>query len=253
MSRRHAVILFAVSALSTRTAHAADKACMEAASKGQEVRDHGHFVEAKALFQRCAASTCPAPIPTYCATWLAELTPKVPSVVVRVVDESDRDVHDATATIDGVPIVLDGRSLEIDPGRHRLRIEKAGSKPFETELLTAEAEKDRVVVGKLAREAPEPSRARSRVPLASWIGWGIGAAGLLSFGAFALKARSDFDDFQSTCGSHCANADRDSVSTSVTIADVSLVIGLVAAGVGTYFFLARPRAEVTSRARGLAW
>lgn len=240
--------LISVLLLIALDARADEKAeCMTAAAKGQELRDHGHLVEARTHFQACAQSTCPAPIPTYCGDWLADLGRKMPTVVIRAVDENGHDVNDAVALLDGQPVFLDGRAVEVDPGKHRVEIKRSGKKTFETEILAAQGEKDRVVVGKLASEAP-PGR---RVPLPSWIGWGIGAAGLLSFTAFGIKARVDYDGFESSCGNRCAVSDRDSVATSVTIADVSLVIGLVAAGIGTAFYFLQPNATASSaRASG---
>lgn len=236
---------------------------MTAASKGQEARDQSRLVEARSLFQKCAQSSCPAPIPKYCGEWLADLNKKMPTVVLRVEDQNGRDVTDATAMIDSQAVTLDGRAVDVDPGKHHVRITRAGAKPFETDIVVAQSEKDRVIVGKIALEGPAdttkpptpsatPEGSRSGVPLASWIGWGVGAAGLVSFSIFGLKARLDYDDYESTCGQRCTTSDRDSVQTSVTIADISLVIGLVGVAVGTYFYLTRPQANASIKNTALA-
>ncbi len=253
MIRKRPAAIALVVALSCATtfARADDKECMAAASKGQELRDEGKLTEAKPLFQRCAESSCPAPIPGYCSEWLADVNKKMPSVVFRAVDESGRDITDATAQIDdGRSAAVDGRPVEIDPGKHTLRITRGGSKPFEEAIVVAQGEKDRIVVAKLVAAAPvlvsaptkdEAAGTKSRVPTASWIAWGIGGAALLTFAGFGLKARSDFDDYQARCGSRCTTDERNDVATSVTIADVSLVVGLVAAGVGTVLYLVQPK------------
>lgn len=255
MKRANAAALAIVLArlCATGVAHADDKECMSAASKGQELRDDGKLGEAKALFQRCADASCPAPIPGYCAEWLADVNKKMPSIVFRAVDETGHDVTDATAQIDDKrSVAVDGRAVEIDPGRHTLRISRTGSKAFEDVIVVAQGEKDRVVVAKLSAAAPvavasipaEPHAGSTtrRVPTASWIAWGVGGAALLSFAGFGLKARMDFDDYQSRCGARCTTADRDDVQRSVTIADVSLVVGLVAAAAGTALYLVQPDA-----------
>jgi len=245
----------------TPAARADDKECMTAASKGQEARDQSRLVEARSLFQKCAQSSCPAPIPKYCGEWLADLNKKMPTIVLRVEDQNGRDVTDATAMIDSQAVTLDGRAVDVDPGKHHVRITRAGAKPFETDIVVAQSEKDRVIVGKLAPDGPAdttkpapatPDGPRSGVPLASWIGWGVGAAGLASFSIFGLKARLDYDDYESTCGQRCTTSDRDSVQTSVTIADISLVIGLVGVAVGTYFYLTRPQANASTKNAALA-
>jgi hypothetical protein len=262
MNGNRAVVLALLggAVLATTPARADDKACMSAASKGQELRDEGKLGEAKALFQRCAERTCPAPIPGYCSGWLADVNKKMPSIVFRAVDEGGRDVTDATAQIDDKPEVpVDGRAIEIDPGKHKVRIAHAGSKPFEDVLVVAQGEKDRVVVAKLATSAPiaapapapvappETSPKKCSGPVASWVAWSVSGVALLSFAGFGRKARLDFDDYQARCGSRCTTSERDDVATSVTIADVSLVVGIVAAGVGTALWLFQPKAAEVRR------
>jgi hypothetical protein len=209
-------------------------------------------MEARGYFQKCAQSECPAPIPTYCGDWLSDVGRKIPTLVIRVVDADGRDVIDATVLLDDRPTNLDGRAVEVDPGKHRIRIVRPGSKPFETEIIAAQGEKDRIILGKLVAEEPPrpplpipspPSEpARRGVPTASWIAWGIGAAGLASFAIFGIKARLDYDSYESSCGRRCTESARDSVATTVTTADVSLVVGLVGAAVGTVVFLMQPKA-----------
>ncbi|AKU96194.1 hypothetical protein AKJ09_02858 [Labilithrix luteola] len=256
------IAVIVVVGLSIDQAQAADKDCMTSASEGQDARDQGRLVEARAQFQRCAQIECPAPIPTYCGDWLREVERKIPSLVIRVVDGNDGDLTDASVLLDERPLPLDGRAVEVDPGKHRLRVSRPGSKPSETEVMAAQGEKDRRVLVRLAvdrpRETPRalpaikvaeawaPS-ALGRVPTASWVAWGIGAAGLLSFTAFGLKARLDYDNYASECGSHCSVSARDSVASTVTVADISLVIGLVGAGVGTVLWLLQPKANADAR------
>lgn len=246
-----ALVAFALASASVaKTARADDKACMAAAAKGQELRDDGKLVEAKPFFQQCADAACPAPIPGYCTEWLADLNKKMPSVVFRAMDEGGRDVADASVEIDGKrTVAVDGRSVDVDPGKHTIKIVRAGSKPFEDVIIVAQSEKDRVVVAKLvavavqAAVAPPPKNdepKRGGVPTASVVAWGIGGVALLSFAGFGLKARVDYDDYEARCGNRCAESERDTVATSVLIADISLVVAVVAAGVGTYFYLTRP-------------
>lgn len=237
-------------------ARADDKACMAAASKGQELRDEGKLTEAKPLFQQCAEASCPAPIPGYCAEWLADLNKKMPTVVFRATDEGGRDIADATVEIDGKRTVnVDGRAVDMDPGKHTIKIVRSGSKPFEDVIVVAQSEKDRVVVAKLtnaptnvlatttaAPKKEEPAKGGG-VPTASVVAWAVGGVALLTFAGFGLKARVDYDDFEARCGNRCAESERDTVATSVLVADISLVVAVVAAGVGTFFYLTRPPAS----------
>jgi hypothetical protein len=248
--RAATVIAFALAGTSvTANARADDKSCMAAAAKGQELRDEGKLVDAKPFFQQCAETSCPAPIPGYCADWLADLNKKMPSIVLRATDENGRDVADATAVIDGKrSVAVDGRPVEVDPGKHTVKVSRGGG-TFEDVIIVAQSEKDRIVVAKLTpapatsavaqpKKKDEPSR--GGVPIASIVAWGIGGAALLSFAGFGLKARVDYDDYEARCGNRCAESERDTVASSVLIADISLVVAVVAAGVGTYFYLTRP-------------
>ncbi len=256
-----AVIAFGLASINV--AHAADKDCMAAASDGQVVRDQGHLLEARAHFQKCAQSECPAPIPTYCGDWLSDVGKKIPTLVIRVVDDSGRDIADASVLLDDRTLDLDGRAVEVDPGKYRIRITRPASKPFETEIIAAQGEKDRVIVGKLvAEQVPPRSRppipspasersARTVIPTSSWTAWGIGAAGLLSFSVFAMKARLDYDGYAASCGQRCSISERDSVATTVTLADISLVVGLVGAGVGTVLFLLHPKVDADARSTAM--
>jgi hypothetical protein len=247
----------ALALVSMGEARADDKECMTAASSGQELRDKGQLLDARGRFQTCAQTECPAPIPSYCVDWLNEIGRKIPTLVIRVIDDDDRDVPDAVITLDDRPLALDGRPVEVDPGKHHVRITRTSAKSVETDIIAAQGEKDRTVVVKLVPEEPPPPPvvprvkkpfALENVPTPSWIAWGVGAAGLVTFSVFGLKAKLDYDGYQSTCGNHCTFANRDSVARSVTVADVGLIVGLLGAGVGTALFLLKPNAAAEQRA-----
>jgi len=264
MKRAHACATLATLLFAAIPARADDKECMAAASKGQELRDDGKLVEARAQLQRCAETSCPAPIPGYCAEWLAELVKKMPTVVFRAVDRDGHDVADATARIDDKrTVAVDGRAADIDPGKHKIRVTRADGYWFEDTIIVAQGEKDRVVVAKLAQPPPvavkkepipppppkdETPAKKGAVPLGSWIAWGIGGAGLITFAGFGIKARLDYDDYESTCGSRCTMSDRDSVAQSVLIADIGLVVAVVAGAIGTVIYFARPREAAVNEA-----
>jgi hypothetical protein len=252
----------AVSALAP-SARGDGKGCMDAAQKGQELRDAGQLLRARELFRKCAETTCPAPVPTYCAQWLAELKPRIPSVVFRANDVGGRDLVDVTVRVDGAVVTerLEGKPIDLDPGSHVLRLEAPGFKPAEQNVVAALGERDRVIVVKLEPDAaeatpspsppapgdlPKPAPPPRRIPTASWIAWGVGAAGLIGFGIFGAKANIDYGHLRSTCGGSCTPSDRDSVTTSIHVADVSLAIGLVGAAVGALFFVLQPAASAAS-------
>jgi hypothetical protein len=171
---------------------------------------------------------------------------KTGSIVLRATDAEGHDIVDATAEIDGNRTVpVNGRSVELDPGKHTIKITRpSGGVAFEDVILVAQGEKDRVVVAKLLAKKDDAKHA-SKVPPASVIAWTVGGIALLTFAGFGLKARVDYDDYEALCGNRCADSERDTVATSVLVADVSLVVAVVAASVGTYFFVTRPSRQET--------
>jgi hypothetical protein len=75
-----------------------------------------------------------------------------------------------------------------------------------------------------------------------WVGIGIGAAGMLSFGIFGGLTMSEFSDMENLCPSNNCTADVESEAdtgrTYQTVANVSLVVGLVGlVGGGTLLLL----------------
>lgn len=71
----------------------------------------------------------------------------------------------------------------------------------------------------------------------AWIGFGVGAAGLITFAAFGAAASGTFSDLQTRCGnSPCPPSEQGTVDqgrTFTTAANVSLGVGIagVVAGV----------------------
>jgi hypothetical protein len=75
-----------------------------------------------------------------------------------------------------------------------------------------------------------------------WVGLGIGAAGMLSFGIFGGLTMSEFSDLENLCPSNNCTAEADSEAdtgrTYQVVANVSLVVGLVGlVGGGTLLLL----------------
>jgi hypothetical protein len=95
--------------------------------------------------------------------------------------------------------------------------------------------------------APVPER-KDLASLRPWayVGAGVGAAGLVSFALFGALARSDYDDLQTACGGGpCPASKQDEIAsgrTKQTIANVSLVFGILGAAAGaTLFVLSMPK------------
>lgn len=102
-------------------------------------------------------------------------------------------------------------------------------------LAAARAESPPVVV------APEqgPRAGSSSALVLPVVLGGVGVVGLGGFTYFGLKGTNARDEMASTCRPHCDSGDVDRARLHLTLANVSLGVGLVALGAGAYFFFSR--------------
>jgi len=209
----------------------------------------------------------------------ASLEPRIPRLTIR--PPADAAVR---VTLDGLPLEAFGQPLRLDPGRHELRASASGKQPFEQRLELAEGQAQSVEIPALAAapSAPvaaalplaPPSRAassaesqRAESPLSEpssaepssigadpgsprlwpWVLVGVGGvvfAGGAVTGLVAAKMHSDLED-------DCRDMGCDDLSsaqrgeTTALVADVSMLTGLVAAGVGTIWLLTVDESDTT--------
>lgn len=221
-------------------------ACVTAAEQGQVARDQGRLLEARKLLLDCASDACPSVVSKSCTHWLSELTPRIPSIVLRVVDGSQHDRTDAQVQLDGEPIPLDGRPIVLDPGVHHIVVSAPSAQPTEQTILAVEREIERLVRVHLqpTAAAPKaPNQPSLRIPTGAWI---AGAAGVLAFGSFAyfaVAASNDLADLKRTCAQTCTDAETRAGRSQALAAQVSLGVGVAAlAGAAIWTLLAQERA-----------
>ncbi len=274
-------LLVALAALATPgRARAEDvkKTCVAASTRGQTLRDDGMLVEAREPLLACARDVCPPVVRKHCATWLAELDARMPSIVVRVQSLDGKDMADARLTIDGEPVAnkLDGRPVPLDPGEHvlvGLVVESGVTTLSKSErVLIVEGDKARQIRLRMGTGAVTPAPARASttapggvsdqgnpidpapastsapIPLATWILGGVGVAGLASFTIFGLSAKSGYSALKaggsSACAPNCTSDQMSPVKTKALVADISLGVGIVSLGAAAAFWLlSRPKAS----------
>lgn len=228
------------------------------------LRELGRIDEALPEFERAmreAADRAPTD-PRYAATRDAAQTemlaiaglvgrltltiPDAPSgVVVRV---NDREI----------PREALGVAFPVMPGHVRIVVESAEHETERRETeITAGGE---VTVGVVLRRRPESNSGQTeleRPPPASvptpppapsgfsrnlaWIGFGVGAAGLIGFAAFGAAASGVFSDLEARCGNApCPDSERGTVDqgrTFQTLTNVSLGVGIVGVVAGAVLFI----------------
>jgi hypothetical protein len=226
------------------------KACIAAADAGQTLRDQGKLVAARQSFVSCAGAACPTMVATQCATWLAEVTREIPTVIFRATAGSGADLIGAQVSIDDAPapIAVDGRAVPIDPGIHRLRFRHAGEADIRQEVVIRAGEKLRPVEVRFnamaaagdaearpsveappATPAPEKEEpAGFRFPLVAGLSLGVGAASFVAMGVLVGSASSDVNHLRATCAGSCSPADVNSANSRIVAANVAMGVGIAA-------------------------
>jgi hypothetical protein len=138
-------------------------------------------------------------------------------------------------------LVDDGRAIDLDPGPHKVRAEAKGYEGIEQTAVAREGERMRAITLAFSKRSEGPTRRfdepapTSPVPAISWLLGGVGVAGGFSFAIFATMAKSDVDDMRSRCAPACPEGDVSTARTELAVANVSLVVGVLALGTALAF------------------
>lgn len=230
--------------LSAGRAHADAKQCVLHNNNGAQLRDEHRLLAARGAYRACLAEpACPEIVRSECDAALADIKSAIPTLIVAVLDERGHDLPGAALLLDGKPVALDGSTIEVDPGPHRLQASK-GTRRSELELMAIESDVSRRV--QLVLEAPR-EKVVSVAPAArpTWPMYalgGVAAVGAASFGYFALSGHSDVNRLDQ-CKPTCNPDDVERARTKYLVADVSLGVSLVALAGAGYWFFTRPKAE----------
>ncbi|MBL8611017.1 MAG: hypothetical protein JNL38_26985 [Myxococcales bacterium] len=239
------------------TASAADNrvACVEASERGQLARDAGELLTARRELSLCAQSSCPNPLRADCLRWLEDVTGSIPSVVIGAKDDRGADLVDVRVAIDGRSLgdAAAGLALELDPGRHVARFERAGSEAVEVRFVLRAGERNRPILATFPSDAARPrplppTPAPGRGPsVATWAAGGVAVLGLTGFVTFAWLGADEKSRLRNTCSPRCTDDDVSKLRVDYVVADVSLVVAVIAAGVTTWLALTDRTAATPSQ------
>jgi hypothetical protein len=251
-------------ALGASPAAAVDKvACVQAAEAGQRLRGRGQLLSAREQLLVCASAECPAVVSQDCTSWLGAVQLSLASAIVTARDSSGQTLTDVGVTVDGrlLPERAPTAAIDFDPGEHTVRCDREGYSEAVAYAKLGDGERGREIVCSLEPLQPRPSAqpapsAPAQVPPAAlqpsspapqgpshgvpWTAWafgGLGLAGVGTFAGLALSASSDQDALRHSCAPYCPSSKVDPVATKFTVADVSLVVGLVSIGTATLIAL----------------
>ena len=266
-------ILMAVWALaltSSPSARADVRACIDAHSEGQVLRDQSHFLEARHRFVSCADPACPDAIRAECANLLTELERSLPTVVLAVRDAQGRDVPGVRVELDGQPLenALNGRAVSVDPGAHSFRFIAPDGRTEVIEAVALELVKGRPVEAEFdapvsalpaASSPPAPAQSATSVapgssharPTLAYVLGGVGIAALAGSAVFAWSGRSQRNELSETCAPGCSDDQVSPVRTKYLLADILLGVGLGSLGAGTYFYFSSSAAAQPFQGQGV--
>jgi hypothetical protein len=222
-------ITIAITFGASSAAHAADEACFTSYEDAQRLRRKNELARAKEAMRACLAPTCPPLLRADCAAWLAEAEAETPSLRI----ETDAKSPVRRATIDGTDAEV-GALVVVDPGRHRIRVETTtGTREIEVDVSRGEKERRVLVSFAPLRPSGEPSppvpKTERRIPASAWIAGGVSIAALATFGIVGGIARVDHVALDERCAPRCAPEESTRIETMYRVADVALVVSIVAA------------------------
>lgn len=243
--------------------------CVEAHGRAQDLRDKNQLARARQTFLQCAQSACPSLVQQDCARFSEELAALVPTVSFSARDATAGDLPATSVYVDDVLIATrldDGRSYEVDPGRHIVRYVHDGREAV-LKVVLNQGERGRLLVATFVdRSAPArrdpsdvspPREPDAKRPIFPLVLAGVGAAAAVTGGVLFAVGTSSVPDNCSIATKECATATRDpsigEAESGVRLANTGLVIGITGAitlaGGLVWYFLQPSGATDARRAR----
>jgi hypothetical protein len=222
----------------------ADKvACMDAASKGQTLRDEHKFIEAREQFRFCARQQCPGMVQVDCATWLDATEKSLPTIVIAAKDESGVDRFDVGVIVDGQPLVarLNGQAIPMNPGAHVFHFESADGTALDQHMIVREGEKNQNITAVFKRVPVTPTQSSNSWPIVGWSFVGVGIAGLAIGTILGGVAIGDKNSAHCNALDFCEAGPLSSMRSAAVGSDIGLIGGgiLVATGAAILIFTSK--------------
>lgn len=255
----------------TAAAQMTKSVCIDANTRGQDLRREEKLSGARDQFRACSDVACPSIVRDDCTRRLDEVNSAQPTVVFGAKDESDNDLSAVRVLLDGAPLAerLDGTALAVEPGEHVFEFVARGAPRVTRTFVIREGEKDRrervnipigaappagtTLASSPLRASPGPidvpvtataDGASSTARTLGWAGVGVGAAGVAAGITFGLLAKSAADEQTTDCVSpvSCrdparALSDHSRATTDGTISTVAFIGGGALVVVGTVLLL----------------
>jgi hypothetical protein len=231
--------------------------CLEAHSRGQDMRDAGRLTTARQAFMACAQTSCPQLIQADCARFGEELERLVPTVSFAARDPNGGDLPDTVVYVDDQPVAMrldEGKAYDLDPGRHAVRFVHEGRETTVTVVLT-QGDKARSVIATFADltgpghtvSEPAPAVVQPHRPVGPLLVAGIGAAAAVTGIVLTIVGLKQVPDDCSVGSHQCVAAPGDpsfdQAHRGVTMANFGVATGIGGAALlagGAIWYFAQP-------------
>lgn len=211
--------------------------CLDAYERAQLSHKQGKLGAARDDYRICGHEKCPKLVQKDCTAAAQALEKDIPSIVPKA---RGAELSELSVTVDGQPLPQaagDG-SYELDPGAHVLELRSSDGRIVSKSFTLSAGQRSIEVIGELPAPAPTvtpvaPPPKKPKIKPAVLVLGGVAVVGLAGFVGFGLSGKSKESDLDS-CKPNCTAGDVDSMRQSYLFADISLAIGLAAAGVAVY-------------------
>jgi hypothetical protein len=232
----------------------------------------GHLVAAQEAYFKIKGEELAADAPKAfgkaqqsAADELAALAPRVPKLKITVEGANPKEV---SLTIDGASFsaALIGLASPVDPGSHTIAGRTASSRAQSVTLTVPEGSTQSVTLkfeatatpaGEPAtnqtpapavpEQPPAAAKESAGVPVGAWVGFGVGAAGLIAGGVFVLLNRMDRTAANNDCNAMGCPLSKQSditsldnqANTAAMLSWIGLGVGVAGVGTGAVLYLVR--------------
>jgi hypothetical protein len=267
--RRSAALVLAICLFAGSSRAGSREECVDAHGRAQDLREKGQLAKARQTFLTCAQSSCPTLVQQDCARFSEELAQLVPTVTFSARDGNAADLPVTTVYVDDTLFATrldDGRTYELDPGKHTIRYVHDG-KEAQLKVVLNQGERGRLLVATFvdktparprgetvdAAEPPSNEPRRSALPL---VVAGVGAAAAVTGGVLFALGNGSVPDQCSTSSRECAAPPNDpslgKAESGVKLANAGLAIGITGAAAligGIVWYFVQPTTSESRRGR----
>jgi hypothetical protein len=236
------LILAACSGRALAQATSVQDHCAEAYEQSQRARNAGRLREAQRHAVECGQDACSPILRGDCVSWARELAASIPSVVFDVRHADGSAPEALEASVDGQPLPHGelSRAVALDPGAHVFEF-RDGNARVQVSLTVVEGAQRQSVRARFPGHDRVPvAGVGSRRLRAGLSLLGVGAAGLVGFAGLAGAGYARERDLETACAPRCARDRAEPIERLYLAADISLGVGVVAAALGLWAWLADP-------------